>query len=81
MFYYDPNDGDGLPDRLGGNNFLWQAFTCNIPHISLDAFDSGPGEDLPEPGTTRPSLYGHGLLGGQGEVNSGHVGNFANTHK
>ncbi|HEY3187474.1 MAG TPA: hypothetical protein VGJ70_08360, partial [Solirubrobacteraceae bacterium] len=50
-------DARGLPVRLPGN-VMRANFICNIPHsVTPDA----PG---------RVSLYGHGLFGGAGEVNS-----------
>jgi hypothetical protein len=63
--FYNPTDapnpedplgsryGDGLPDRTGE---MTTTFTCRIPKAGLDA-----------PGTARPIVYGHGLLGGQEE--------------
>jgi cephalosporin-C deacetylase-like acetyl esterase len=50
--------GDGLPDR-NPTGEMTATFTCNIPKKAVEA---GPGQ-----GNARPSLYGHGLLGGQGE--------------
>ncbi len=77
-FYYGPDD-DELPDRLFGVNTLEQEFTCNIPHAAFEAYENDDSQF--EPKTTRPSLYGHGLLGDRGEVNNtSHVGRFGNTH-
>jgi hypothetical protein len=45
------------------------SFTCNIPRPALD-------DELP----ARPSLYGHGLLGSQGEVNGSSTQTMALTH-
>ncbi len=59
--YFDPVDGDGLPDRVGGEALQEASFTCRIPKSASAA------------NPARPSLYGHGLLGGQGEVESSHV--------
>ncbi|MEY2566562.1 MAG: hypothetical protein QOE35_1091 [Actinomycetota bacterium] len=56
---------DGLPTRLGGVATMDANFTCNIPRAAL----SDPA---------RGSLYGHGLLGGQSEVNAGNVKAMAN---
>ncbi|MCW2776912.1 MAG: hypothetical protein JWN17_637 [Frankiales bacterium] len=50
-------DGDDLPDRTGD---FTATFTCNIPKAALSA-------------PARGSIYGHGLLGGQGEVDAGNV--------
>src|SRR6185436_3946457 len=44
----------GLPARLGGAAPLSATFTCNIPPSAFTT-------------PARPSLYGHGLLGDQGE--------------
>jgi hypothetical protein len=58
----NPNDplgqryGDGLPDRTGE---MTTTFTCELPPQALS-----------NPGSTRPIVYGHGLLGGQGERGS-----------
>lgn len=80
----DPGDpvslfyGDGLPDRnpLGD---LTTTFTCNIPHSVFangrTFADATPADLKP----VRPTLYGHGLLGGQGEVN-GQASDFGNIH-
>jgi hypothetical protein len=57
--------GTSLPQRNGTYN---ATFTCNIPH-SATAADKA-----------RISLYGHGLLGSQGEVGAGNVDAFANEH-
>jgi hypothetical protein len=58
---------DGLPQRLPGN--VYQArFICNIPH---SVSSSNPG---------RVSLYGHGLFGSAGEVNSVSRGPIASEH-
>ncbi len=77
-FYYGPDD-DELPDRLFGINTLEQDFTCNIPHVAFEAYENDDSQF--EPRTTRPSLYGHGLLGDQEQVNNTeHVGRFGNTH-
>ncbi|MCA1711040.1 MAG: hypothetical protein LC789_05110 [Actinobacteria bacterium] len=58
-FFYDPTDGDDLPDRTGLP--FTATFTCNIPKAAT--------ADAP----SRGSIYGHGLLGGQEEVNAGNV--------
>jgi hypothetical protein len=58
---------DGLPTRLGGVATLEATFTCNIPRAALLQ-------------PARPSLYGHGLLGGQSEVDAGNVKRMAAEH-
>jgi hypothetical protein len=49
-----------LPTRIPGNTQS-ATFTCYLPMAAVNG----------QTGDTRPSLYGHGLLGGQGEVGSG----------
>ncbi|WP_320838437.1 thrombospondin type 3 repeat-containing protein [Zhongshania sp.] len=74
-FFYNPTDapdspsvfGDGLPDRASPQATMTRKYICNIPN---SAFIS----------PARPSLYGHGLLGSRGEVNSGHVADMADAH-
>ncbi|TDE18931.1 hypothetical protein [Actinomadura sp. 6K520] len=58
--------GDGRPARLPGNS---QAvpFQCEIPRSAFT-----------EP--ARPALYGHGLLGSEGEVDAGNVKSMAAEH-
>jgi hypothetical protein len=55
-FFYDQPD-DGLPDRIGGDNFFTARFYCSIARSVAEDFD------LPPKAVARPSLYGHGLLG------------------
>jgi hypothetical protein len=55
---------DGLPVRNGD---LTAKFTCNIPAKALVT-------------PARASLYGHGLLGGQGEVDAGNVKTMGAVH-
>lgn len=55
---------DGLPVRQAGT--ITATFTCNLPN--------NPG------GPARMSLYGHGLLGDQGEVNGSLVRNMSATY-
>jgi hypothetical protein len=59
---------DGLPRRLPGN-VHHANFICNIPRSVSSS----------EPG--RISLYGHGLFGGAGEVNSVSRGPIATEHR
>ncbi|MFC5752614.1 hypothetical protein [Actinomadura rugatobispora] len=58
---------DGRPARLPGNTQP-VPFQCEIPR---SAFDGRPA---------RPALYGHGLLGGEGEVAAGNVKAMAAEH-
>ena len=57
---------DGQPEQLPGNS---QAvpFQCEIPRSAFDA-------------PARPALYGHGLLGGEDEVDAGNVKSMAAEH-
>jgi hypothetical protein len=57
---------DGKPQRIPGNTTLANV-VCVIPKT-------------PPPGSLRPSLYGHGLLGSAGEVTGGNVRAMANEH-
>ncbi len=74
-FFYNPTDapdsrsvfGDGLPDRASPQATMTRKYICNIPNSALIS-------------PARPSLYGHGLLGSRGEVNSGHVADMADAH-
>ncbi|MEQ1439144.1 PKD domain-containing protein [Fontimonas sp. SYSU GA230001] len=66
--------GDGLPDRTGDLSFT---FTCNIPRSAVDGAASMWTASTVHP--VRPTLYGHGLLGGQGEVN-GQASDFGNVY-
>ena len=63
-----PTFGDDVPDQPPGSIFKAN-FQCRIP----------PSATAENP--ARVSLYGHGLLGGLGEVRNGsHVGVFSSTH-
>ncbi|MCW2607718.1 MAG: hypothetical protein JWO60_2411, partial [Frankiales bacterium] len=55
-------DGDELPDRTGD---FTATYTCNLPPTATGASPA------------RGSIYGHGLLGGQGEVNGGNISKLA----
>jgi hypothetical protein len=57
---------DGLPQRIPGNTTLANV-VCVIPKTA-------------PAGALRPSLYGHGLLGGAGEVTGANVRAMANEH-
>jgi hypothetical protein len=56
---------DGRPQRIPGNTTLANV-VCVIPKNHA--------------GPLRPSLYGHGLLGGAGEVTGGNIRAMANEH-
>ncbi len=58
------------PVQIPGNETTAR-FTCKIPR---SVFDSPTLQKL------RPSLYGHGLLGGQGEVGQGQVKDMIREH-
>ena len=60
-FFYDQPD-DGLPDRIGGDNFFTARFYCSIARSVAEDFDAPPKA------IARPSLYGHGLLGSGSEA-------------
>ena len=63
-FNYPPGgDPDRVPEQLPGNTAS-VGFTCIVPRSSLNG---------PIATGLRPSLYGHGLLGSQGEVGGGNV--------
>ena len=65
-----PGRDGHTPRRLPGNVAVAQ-FTCNVPRSALDG---------PNPAPARVSLYGHGLFGGQGEIDQGQLKSFANEH-
>ena len=68
---------DGLPTRLGGTATQQATFTCRIPRsVVRDA--SSPASEV-FPGLA--SLYGHGLLGGQGEIGAGNVESMGNENR
>lgn len=71
--------GDGLPDRNPSGE-MTTTFTCNIPRSAVSNKPSITEATPTDVKPARPSLYGHGLLGGQGEVNSGHVVNLGNLY-
>jgi hypothetical protein len=62
---------DGMPRNDG--DFFTADFECNIPYAAT----TGGG---PPAVPARPSLYGHGLLGSEGEVSAGNVRDMANEH-
>ena len=61
--------GAKTPTRIPGNTAAVE-FECNIPRSAF-----APGAD-----PARPSLYGHGLLGGYGEVEAGNVTAMGQEH-
>jgi hypothetical protein len=67
--YADPERMEPL--QLPGNVTV-PSFTCKVPK---EVYDS------PELVKVRPSLYGHGLLGGQGEVGQGQVRDMITEHR
>jgi hypothetical protein len=70
-FQYAPGAGpDAVPVRNGD---FTAAYICNIPRWS-----AADGNDPVRP--ARGAIYGHGLLGDRGEVNSGNVRQFGNDH-
>ena len=60
--------GDGLPDRSPGGD-LKTVFTCNIPRSAVSGDASMEVATAADVKPVRPTLYGHGLLGGHGEGN------------
>ena len=76
-FYYATPD-DGLPDRMGGDNFFTAKFYCSVARSVAEDFDAPPKA------IARPSLYGHGLLGSGSEALRGTGANInimANDHQ
>ncbi|MCW2992339.1 MAG: hypothetical protein JWM73_2933 [Solirubrobacterales bacterium] len=65
-FVLDPTTN--LPVQIPGN-VMKVDFRCRIPKVAFD-----------NPGTTRPSLYGHGLFGGYGEIGQGQLKNMMAEH-
>ena len=71
-YNYPPgSDPDRLPEQIPANNAS-VGFTCIIPRDPATATIAT---------NVRPSLYGHGLLGGQGEVEGGNVKSMAFEHQ
>ncbi len=62
---------NGQPGQTLGNTALANVI-CTIPRAAVD----GGGT----PAASRPSLYGHGLLGGAGEVGGGNVQAMGSEH-
>jgi hypothetical protein len=61
-------DRHGMPKRHGTTT---ATFICRIPRSALDPAS---------PPKARPSLYGHGLLGGPDEVDAGNISDMASEH-
>ena len=71
QFVFDPRDtAQRTPLQLPGN-VTTAKFTCKVPKRVYDS---------PTLEKVRPSLYGHGLLGGQGEVGQGQVKAMISEH-
>jgi hypothetical protein len=62
--------GSNVPQRIPGNT-MSANFVCRIPRVAVDGAQVIP---------SRPSLYGHGLLGSADEVGAGNVSAMANEH-
>jgi hypothetical protein len=62
---------DGLP--VWNGQYYTAKFRCMVPYAATTA---GAAPVHP----ARPSLYGHGLLGDEGEVSAGNVRDMANEH-
>ncbi len=73
QFVLDPQSG--MPLQLGAGtpaaNTMSADFECRIPRAAVAGGTAHPA---------RPSLYGHGLFGGYGEVEAGNVGAMADEH-
>lgn len=77
--YYDPLDGDNLPDLNPITQTETFVFTCNIPRSAFAGAADPTQATTINP--TRMSLYGHGLLGSQDEGRSqAQLKRFANEH-
>jgi hypothetical protein len=66
-FSYPPGSTHG-PPAISESSTMEARFQCNIPKSATT------------PGASRPSLYGHGLLGSRGEVNQGQLRDFGLEH-
>ena len=60
---------DGLPVQIPGN-VMKVDFECIVPHAALTA----------GAGSSRPSLYGHGLFGSYSEIHQGQLYDMASEH-
>ncbi|MDT7571832.1 MAG: hypothetical protein QOE05_2006 [Actinomycetota bacterium] len=70
-FAYSPTDTDQTAPLQIPGNMTTAKFTCKVPKR---VFDSSTLEKV------RPSLYGHGLFGGQSEVGQGQVSDMVQEH-
>ncbi|MCU1590183.1 MAG: hypothetical protein JWP11_1439 [Frankiales bacterium] len=70
-FAYAPTDLDQTTPLQIPGNVSTAKFTCKVPRR---VFDSATLEKV------RPSLYGHGLFGGQSEVGQGQVSDMVQEH-
>jgi hypothetical protein len=70
-FAYAPTDVDQTTPLQIPGNVTTAKFTCKVPKR---VFDSPTLEKV------RPSLYGHGLFGGQSEVGQGQVSDMVQEH-
>ncbi len=64
-------DAKGREPQQQPGNLTQPAFTCIVPRVAMDSDDAQPA---------RPSLYGHGLFGGQGEIFQSQLKSLANEH-
>src|SRR5204863_4766458 len=62
--------GESTPQAIPGNVQLAN-FTCLIPRVAVDGATVQP---------SRPSLYGHGLLGSASEITAGNIKAMSNEH-
>ncbi|MDM4770795.1 hypothetical protein [Solimonas sp. SE-A11] len=67
---------DGLPTQ---NGTMSATYTCRIPRVAFG--NAANAAEATTVNTVRPSLYGHGLLGSQGEVGGGHIGDTAQNQR
>jgi hypothetical protein len=70
-FAFSPTDTDQTTPLQIPGNVSTAKFTCKVPKR---VFDSATLEKV------RPSLYGHGLFGGQSEVGQGQVSDMVQEH-
>lgn len=74
VFALPPTDPDARPTRTPGQT-MTADFQCELPRQAFTAPTAGS-----PPTQLRPSLYGHGLFGGEGEAGAGHVKDMASEH-
>jgi hypothetical protein len=63
-----PSGSTNGPPAIPANSTTTARFQCNVPKSATT------------PGASRPSLYGHGLLGSRGEANQGQLRDFGLEH-